>query len=131
MSCKNGRFLGLSDQTTYYRDTSANRSCCHLLNFLSKLTTEKVEDDILLRIPKNSSLKSTYKILDSHTLLWHDGGEMEMWSIPEEGMIDMTDQGREIGYARVSKEEQNPSLQIDALKKHGVIRIFTDKQTGV
>jgi DNA invertase Pin-like site-specific DNA recombinase len=54
-----------------------------------------------------------------------------MWSIPEAGMRVMTDQGREIGYARASKEEQHLALQIDALKKRGVIRIFTDKQTGV
>jgi DNA invertase Pin-like site-specific DNA recombinase len=39
-------------------------------------------------------------------------------------------QGREIGYARVSRTEQNLALQLDALKKRGVIRVFTDKQTG-
>ena len=45
-------------------------------------------------------------------------------------MTETSNWGRFIGYARVSKEEQDLSLQIDALKKHGVIRIFTDKQTG-
>ena len=45
-------------------------------------------------------------------------------------MTDTSGQGRNIGYARVSKEEQNLSLQLDALKKYGVIRVFTDKQTG-
>src|SRR6266487_6396304 len=45
-------------------------------------------------------------------------------------MTETSNQGRNIGYARVSKEEQNLSLQLDALKKHGVIRTFTDKQTG-
>jgi DNA invertase Pin-like site-specific DNA recombinase len=45
-------------------------------------------------------------------------------------MTETSSQGRNIGYARVSKEEQNLSLQLDALKKHGVIRVFTDKQTG-
>jgi DNA invertase Pin-like site-specific DNA recombinase len=41
-----------------------------------------------------------------------------------------TTQGREIGYARVSKTEQQLALQLDALKERRVIRIFTDKQTG-
>lgn len=34
------------------------------------------------------------------------------------------------GYARVSSKEQNETLQIDALKKFGVEKIFVDKQSG-
>lgn len=35
-----------------------------------------------------------------------------------------------IGYARVSSDDQNPQLQIDALKDNGCAKIFTDHMSG-
>jgi DNA invertase Pin-like site-specific DNA recombinase len=36
-----------------------------------------------------------------------------------------------IGYIRVSKEEQNENLQIDALKKYGCEKLYIEKISGV
>ena len=35
-----------------------------------------------------------------------------------------------VGYARVSTQDQNPSLQTDALKEAGCEKIFTEKTPG-
>ncbi|MFI4824948.1 recombinase family protein, partial [Listeria monocytogenes] len=34
------------------------------------------------------------------------------------------------GYARVSTEDQNLNLQIDALTQHGIDKLFQEKVTG-
>ena len=52
-----------------------------------------------------------------------------MLQIPKSTQLfRITNYWREIGYARVSKTEQHLALHLDALKKRGVIRVFTDKQ---
>lgn len=45
-------------------------------------------------------------------------------------MFQSQDRGMKYSYARVSKKEHNPALQIAALKKVKCEHIFQDKQTG-
>jgi DNA invertase Pin-like site-specific DNA recombinase len=50
------------------------------------------------------------------------------WCIDEK--TQRQDAAIKYGYARVSKDEQNPALQIAALKKDGCEHIFKDKLSG-
>lgn len=45
-------------------------------------------------------------------------------------MLQTGEQPQLIGYARVSTEEQNPDLQLDALKKVGCLNIYVEQVSG-
>jgi DNA invertase Pin-like site-specific DNA recombinase len=60
-----------------------------------------------------------------------DQPDLEIWrklTPEEEKRLNHTP--IKIGYARVSRSEQNPDLQLDALKKYGCEKIFCEKHTG-
>ena len=42
----------------------------------------------------------------------------------------MSNETNQVGYARVSRADQDPQLQIDALKRAGCTKIFVDHMTG-
>ena len=42
----------------------------------------------------------------------------------------MSNDTNQIGYARVSRADQDPQLQIDALERAGCVKIFVDRMTG-
>jgi DNA invertase Pin-like site-specific DNA recombinase len=49
--------------------------------------------------------------------------------IPRKDIV-MSNDTTQIGYARVSRADQDPQLQIDALKRAGCTKIFVDHMTG-
>ena len=107
---------GLSQKTAIFLDLASEQyqSTETLFSHVSKTRPRNQRLNYLRGAPFYGTFKRETGALSTPEDLWH---------IP-------TNQGREIGYARVSKTEQNLALQLDALKKRGVIHIFTNKQTG-
>jgi DNA invertase Pin-like site-specific DNA recombinase len=50
-------------------------------------------------------------------------------TIPRKDIV-MSNDTTQLGYARVSRADQDPQLQIDALKRAGCTKIFVDHMTG-
>ena len=50
-------------------------------------------------------------------------------TVPRRATV-MSNDTNQIGYARVSRADQNPQLQIDALKRAGCTKIFVDRMSG-